>query len=199
MGFFGELFGKLFGKKKQPAFGQASDSGNITIDIREDGFVINGKKLDIPTHIKALSDVLGKPSRKTAFKTSEEDKEVYAKMHPGEILVQRVNYTWDGLGLMCYTNNGSVVNCFGICMNPAGYNAASDPKSMFKGTVLINGKPWLGVMKAGKDLEVFRKVILGSYSLVAEYTDFEQDDSTRGESSFTGIEIQLNDGADPDL
>ena len=195
MGFFGNLFGKLFGKKSNA--GPVSSKG-ITIDIREEGLVINGRKMDIPIHIKALSDVLGKP-RKTAFKTSEEDKEVYAKMHPGEILVQRINYTWDELGLMCYTNNGSVANCFGICMNPTEYKVESHPKSLFGGTVFINGKPWLGVMMAGKDLEVFRKIVLGNYSVVAEYTDFEQDDSTRDGSSFTGIEIQLNDAADLDL
>ena len=189
MGFFSNLFGK----KKLPAVGQSS---GITIDIREDGLVINEKKLDVPTHIKALSDIFGKP-RKIPCKTSEEDREVYAKLHPGEIIVQRVNYAWDELGLMCYTNNGSVVNCFGIEFNPPeSYNSASTPKKMFGGTVLINGKPWLGVMMAGKDLEVFRKIILGNYSVIAEYIDFEQDDSTRDESSFTGIEIQLNDGAD---
>ena len=189
MGFFSNLFGKLFGKKSAVS----GNLGNITIDIREDGFVINGRRMDVPIHITALSDILGKP-RRTAFKTSEEDKEVYAKMHPGEILVRRINYTWDDLGLMCYTNNGSVANCFGICLNPTDYNVESHPRSLFKGTVLINGKPWLGAVMAGKDLEVFRRIIVGSYSLVAEYTDFEQDDSTRDESSFTGIEIQLNDG-----
>ena len=194
MGFFSKLFGKLFGKKSAVS----GNSGAITIDIREDGLVINGKKMDIPIHITALSEILGKP-RKTAFKTSEEDKEVYAKMHPGEILVQRINYTWDELGLMCYTNNGSVANCFGIEFNSPDYKVESHPKSMFKGTVLISGRPWFGVMMAGQDLEVFRKIILGSYSVVAEYTDFDQDDSTRDESSFTGIEIQLNDIADPDL
>ncbi|MDE7231093.1 MAG: hypothetical protein K2N56_11490 [Oscillospiraceae bacterium] len=186
------LFDKLFGKKK-PAVSESSKA--FTIDIREDGFVINGKRMDVPIHIMALSEVLGKP-RRTGFKTSEEDKEIYAKMHPGEILVQRVNYTWDDLGLMCYTNNGSVVNCFGICLNPTDYNVDSNPKSMFGGTVLINGRPWLGVMMAGKDCDVFRNIIVGSYSLTAEYTDFDQDDSTRDESSFTGIEIQLNDGAE---
>lgn len=192
MGFFS----KLFGKKKSAV---SVNSKAVTIDIREDGLVINGKKLDVPTHIKALSDIFGKP-RKIPCKTSAEDREVYAKLHPGEIVVQRVNYAWDELGLMCYTNNGSVVNCFGIEFNPPeSYRSASTPKNMFGGTVFINGKPWLGVMMAGKDLEVFRKIVLGNYSVVAEYTDFEQDDSTRDESSFTGIEIQLNDSADIDL
>ncbi len=183
------LFDKLFGKKK---FEVKESSRGFTIDICGDCFVINGKRLDVPIHIDALSDILGKP-RKTGFKTSDEDKEIYERLHPGEVLVQRVNYTWDDLGLMCYTNNRSVVNCFGICLNETNYNVASNPKCLFGGTVLINGKPWLGEMLKGNDTEVFRELIVGSYLLTAEYTNFEQDDSTRDESSFTGIEIQLNE------
>lgn len=183
------LFSKLFGKKKYEV---KESSRGFTIDIGGGCFVINGKRLEVPIHIEALSEVLGKP-RKTAFKTSDEDKEIFEKLHPGEVLVQRVNYTWDDLGLMCYTNNGKVVNCFGICLNETDYSVASNPKCLFGGTVLINGKPWLGEMLSGKDCDVFRELIVGNYLLTAEYTDFDQDDSTRGESSFSGIEIQLND------
>lgn len=183
------LFAKLFGKNK---FEVGARSSGFTIDIRGDCFIINGKRLDVPIHIDGLSDVLGKP-RKTAFKTDAEDKEIYEKIHPGEVLVQRVNYTWDDLGLMCYTGNGSVVNCFGICMNSTDYNVASNPKQLFGGKVLICGKPWLGEVLKGKDCDVFRELIVGNYLLTAEYTDFDQDDDTRDESSFTGIEIQLSD------
>lgn len=183
MGFFA----KLFGRKKT---GGSSES--FTIDIREDGFVINGHRLDVPIHIDALSELLGSP-RRTAFKTSDEDKEIYEKMHPGETLVQRVNYTWDDLGLMCYTNNRTVANCFGIKLNKSGYKIASNPKCMFGGTVLINGRPWLPVILAGEDKEVMREVTIGGYLITAEYTDFDQDDSTRNEKSFTGLEIQLKD------
>lgn len=187
MGLFSRLFG---GKKKK--YEVKENSKGFTIDIRSDCFMINGKRLDVPIHIDALSEAFGKP-RKTSFKTSNEDREIYEKLHPGEFLVQRVNYTWDDLGLMCYTNNGSVVNCFGICLNETNYNVASNPKCLFGGTVLINGRPWLGEILGGKDSEVFRELIVGDYLLTAEYTDFDQDDSTRGESDFTGIEIQLSD------
>lgn len=183
MGFFAKLFG---GKKANNC------SEGFIIDIRENGFVINGRQLDVPIHIDALSELLGKP-RKTAFKTGNEDKEIYEKMHPGETLVQRVNYTWDDLGLMCYTNNRTVVNCFGICLNKSDYKIASNPRCMFGGTVLINGKPWLPFVLAGEDKEVMREVTLGGYLITAEYTDFDQDDPTRNEKSFTGLEIQLRE------
>lgn len=186
MGFLSSLFGK-----KGSEIGESSHE--FKIEIGENGFSINGTQLDVPIHITALSDILGKP-RRTGFKTDAEDREIYEKLHPGEVFVQRVNYTWDDLGLMCYTNNGSVVNCFGICLNKSDYNVASNPKKMFGGTVLINGKPWLDAVLAGKDLEVMRQLVVGDYSLTAEYTDFDQDDSKRDEKSFTGIEIQLNSG-----
>lgn len=182
------LFDKLFGKKTP---GVSEKSREFTIDIRDDCFMINGGRLDVPIHISALEAVLGKP-RKTSFKTDEEDREIYEKLHPGEVFVQRVNYTWDDLGLMCYTNNKSVVNCFGICLNPTDYNVDSNPKTLFGGTVLISGKPWLGEVLSGEDMDVMRELVVGSYLITAEYTDFEQDDSTRDESSFTGIEIQLS-------
>lgn len=183
MGFFS----RLFGRKKA-----GTGSEGFMIDIRENGVVINGHQLDVPTHIDALFGVLGTP-RKTVFKISDRDKEIYEKLHPGETLVQRVNYTWDGLGLMCYTNNGSVVNCFSIRLNKTNNNAASNPKCLFGGTVFINGKPWLSSVLAGEDKEVMRHVTLGGYLITAEYTDFDQDDSVRDEKSFTSLEIQLKD------
>lgn len=185
MGFFDKLFGK-----NRPETG--ARSGEFTIGIREDCFLINGKRLEVPIHIDALSEVLGKP-RRTAFKTKEEDREIYEKLHPGEELVQRVNYTWDDLGLICYTGNKSVVNCFGICLNESDYNVASNPKQLYGGKLLICGKPWLGEVLRGKDCDVLRELIVGNYLITAEYTNFDQDDDTRDESSFTGIEIQLSD------
>lgn len=185
MGFFDKLFGK-----NKPETG--ARSSEFTIDIRENCFIINGKRMEVPIHIDALSEVLGKP-RKTAFKTKDEDREIYAKLHPGEELTQRVNYTWDDLGLMCYTGNKTVVNCFGICLNETDYNVASNPKQLYGGKLLICGKPWLETVKKGEDCDVMRQLIVGTYLITAEYTDFDQDDDTRDESSFTGIEIQLSD------
>ena len=43
----------------------------------------------------------------------------------------------------------------------------------------------------GEDCDVMRELYFGEYLLTAEYTDFYQDDKTRTEKDFTGIEIQL--------
>lgn len=183
MGFFGGLFGK----KTEKASGFSSR--NYSIDIRDDCFVINGSKLDLPIHIEALAAVLGKP-RAVSFKTKAEDRAFLEKLH-SEPVTNRVNYTWDELGLMCYTYNGKVVNTFGICIQPQTNKAQSNPKSLFEGVITMNGQPWLPIVKAGKDCEVMREVHFGSYLISAEYTDFMQDDITRDETSFTGLEIQL--------
>ena len=182
MGFFSGLFGK----KTENV---SASSKYYSIDICDDGFVINGKKLDLPIHIDAIAAVLGKP-RSVSFKTNEKDREFLEDLH-SEPVTKRVNYTWDELGLMCYTLNGKVVNTFGICTQPQTNNSPSNPKGLFEGRLTINGQPWLTAVMAGKDCEVMREVHMGSYLISAEYTDFEQDDATRSETSFTGLEIQL--------
>lgn len=182
MGFFRNLFGKKTEKVSE-------FSKSFSIDICDDCFVINGKKLEVPMHIDALSAVLGEP-RAVSFKTKEEDRAFLEKMH-NEPVTNRVNYAWDDLGLMCYTYNGKVVNTFGICIQPQTNNSPSNPKGLFGGNITINGQPWLPIVKSGKDCEVMREVFVGNYLITAEYTDFDQDDDTRGETSFTGFEIQL--------
>ena len=180
------LFDSLFGKKK-PTISEKTT--NFTIDIQGDCFIINGSRLEVPMHIDALTAVLGEP-RRVGFKTKPEDREFLEKLHK-EPVTDRVNYAWDGLGLMCYTYNGKVVNTFGICMQPSDNKSPSNPKGLFGGTVLIGGQPWFPVIMRGKDCEVMRELNFGEYLLTAEYTDFDQDDSTRTEKDFTGIEIQL--------
>ena len=180
------LFDKLFGKKKPEV---SEKTTNFTIDIQGDCFIINGSRLEVPMHIDALTAVLGEP-RKVSFKTKPEDREFLEKLH-SEPVTGRVNYAWDELGLMCYTYNGKVVNTFGICMQPTDYKSPSTPKGLFGGTVLIGGQPWFPLIMQGKDCEVMRELNFGEYLLTAEYTDFDQDDSTRTEKDFTGIEIQL--------
>lgn len=182
MGFFHNLFGK-----KTEEVSEISKSHSI--DICDDCFVINGKRLEVPMHIDALSAVLGEP-RAVGFKTKQEDREFLEKLH-SEPVTNRVNYAWDELGLMCYTYNGKVVNTFGICIQPQTNNSPSNPKMLFGGRITINGNPWLPVVLAGKDCTVMRETYVGDYLITAEYTDFDQDDLTRDESSFTGLEIQL--------
>lgn len=179
------LFGGKLGKKEKGS----EDSFGFTIDIRGDCFVINGQRLEVPIHISALESVLGKP-RAEKFKTDAETRQALEAMH-GELVTKRVNYTWDALGLVCFTHNGKVADTFGIQTQKQTNNARSNAKSLFKGTITINGSPWLPVIMAGKDCEVMRQAYVGDYLITAEYTDFMQDDSTRDETSFTGLEIQL--------
>ncbi|MDE6728818.1 MAG: hypothetical protein K2J80_12920 [Oscillospiraceae bacterium] len=185
MGFM-DFFRNLFGKKIVKV---SENSAEITIDIRKHCFVINGNKLEVPIHINALSAVLGEP-RAHRFKTDAAARHVLETTR-GEPVTDRVNYTWDALGLMCYTHNGKVVNTFGIQTQKQTNGSPSNAKSQFKGTITINGQPWLPVIMAGKDCDVMRQVYVGEYLITAEYTDFDQDDSTRDETSFTGLEIQL--------
>lgn len=184
---FASFFRGLFGKKKPVKV--PDDPAEITIDIRKHCFVINGNKLEVPMHINALSAVLGEP-RAHKFKTEAKARE-YLEQSNGEPITNRVNYTWDALGLMCYTHNGKVVNTFAIQLGEQINNSPSNAKSTFKGTITINGMPWLHVIMAGNDCEVMRQAYVGDYLITAEYTDFMQDDNTRDETSFTGLEIQL--------
>ncbi len=177
---------KIFGRKPAKV---SEITKSCSIDIRGDCFVINGQKLEVPMHIDALTRILGKP-RANRFKTDDDTQRFLETLHK-EPVSNRVNYTWDELGLMCYTYNGKVVNTFGICIQPANNGSPSNPRALFGGTVTINGGAWLPVILAGEDKEVFREVKLGNYLITAEYTDFVQDDSTRDEKSFTGFEIQL--------
>lgn len=180
------LFDKLFGNKKPTV---SEKTANFTIDIQGDCFIINGSRLEVPMHIDALTAVLGEP-RRVSFRTKPEDREFLEKMH-NEPVTDRVNYAWDDLGLMCYTYNGKVVNTFGICTQPSDSKSPSTPKGLYGGKVLIGGQPWFPVVMQGKDCDVMRELYFGEYLLTAEYTDFDQDDSTRTEKDFTGLEIQL--------
>lgn len=181
------LFDRILNKKYEQA---AEETRSYTIDIRDDCFVINEERLEVPIHIDALTRILGEPRAKH-FKTKDSEREINEEI-AGEPITDRTNYFWDGMGLKAYTYNGSVVNTFGIQFIKADYETSkSGTKAKFKGTVTINGEPWLPVVLAGEDNEFMRHVYLENYLITAEYTDFEQDDSTRDESSFTGLEIQL--------
>lgn len=181
------LFDNLFNKKYEEA---SKATQSYIIDIRDDCFVVNGQRLEVPIHIEALTRAFGEPRAKH-FKTKESEREINEEIS-GEPITDRVNYFWDGLGLKAYTYNGSVVNTFGIQFAKADYETKKiGTKAKFKGTVTINGQPWFPVAMAGLDKEVFREFYVGNYLITAEYTDFDQDDATRDETSFTGLEIQL--------
>lgn len=189
MGFFNNIFNK---NKETPTTEISERSKTMTISIRDNGFIIDGKKLEIPMHIDAFSEVLGKP-RAVKHKTNAENREFLEEMH-NEPVTKRVNYAWDDLGLKCYTLNGKVVNTFGICLNPNDIYIECDPKTLFGGTVTIMGDDWFEAIMMGEDKEFIRELAIGDSILVtAEYTNPFVDDSERDKTSFTGLEIQLMD------
>ncbi|MDE7399940.1 MAG: hypothetical protein K2N06_10485 [Oscillospiraceae bacterium] len=197
MGLFDKLLKLLNKNNKTPSTEISELSKSMKIDIRNDGFIINGKKMEVPMHIDAFSAILGKP-RAVKFKTDKENREFLEEMH-NEPVTKRVNYTWDDLGLMCYTLNGKVVNTFGICLNPKEYYIESDPRTLFGGTVTIMGDDWFEAIMMGVDKEIIRDLGIGDTMLVtAEYVEPFLDDSERDKTSFTGLEIQLLNIGDED-
>ena len=175
MGLFG------FFKKKN-----AVSPADVKIELADDRIVINGKSVDIPAHINVLTAILGKPRATAGPKDNPIDKELISKP---------TNYTWDSLGVYCYTKNGSVIFCFGIRLNEGDICPKHFPSEFFSGTVTINGMPWYEAVRTlpniEKDIPFFKKIALGGYSAVIEYVDFEADPDSRTQKDYTSIEIQL--------
>ncbi len=164
-----------------------SSPSEIEINLKNDSIVINGVSVDIPTGISFFEDILGRPRRVDYPKQDDESYDL-----------RQVNYTWDKLGLCCYTKGGTVVYCFEIRLNKGDISPEHYPAEFFSGKLLINGKEWLKAVKnapttpiALGEPEFFRKLKLGRYSALAEYVDFMQDEKTRTEKDFTTISVQL--------
>ncbi len=173
---------KLFGGHKQPAV----EIKNI--NLTELGVEINGTLVDIPTHLSALAKLLGKP-RAIGFETDDEIREFLEKTEGEGMVTKRVNYAWDELGLLAYTHNGSVVNCFSIQLKPSISKNA--PRGVFGGVAAINGEDWFSVMKSGKDGMFLAEFRLGNYKIVSEKSDFQKNLADCGREDFNCVDIQL--------
>lgn len=164
---------------------------SFLINITPKGVIINGKKkFSLPCDMKKLTKIFGSP-RAAMFETDRENKEFLEAMHGQNTVTNRVNFSWDSLGVYCYTLNGKKATCFGIRITDQPIAIyPQTPKTPFRGTVTVNGSPWLEAVKRGEDCEVFFNLINGEYSVIAEYTDDETDPWKRGEQDFTEIEVQ---------
>ena len=187
----------LFGKKKTPDTSNlrpveiSERSKGITIDIRDDRLMINGKEFDIPSHIDLFKAVFGEP-RVTECETTDAMRE-YLEESSGKPVTNRANYTWDELGLECYTYDGKTVNSFCVYLSPSKYESDAAPRMMFGGTLTINEQHWLPVIKRGKK----EKAIIGKYSVIADPIDYNQRISKANETSFKRINIAANDNFAP--
>lgn len=181
MGFFDNLFG---GKKKP-------NVGVRNINLTEKGVEFDGVLVDIPTHISALEKLLGKP-RAIKFETNAGIKNTLERDAGVGMVTNRVNYAWDELGLLAYTHNGSVVNCFSIQLKPS--TSRNAPRGVFGGTALIDGEDWFSVMKSGNDGMFLIEYRLGDYKIISEKSKFGKSISDSEREDFNCVDIQLYQG-----
>lgn len=180
-----ESLKKLF---KKPAPVKAGEP--ISIDITGSGIVINGSRLSLPFDIDRISSILGAP-RAVHYETKPEDKAFFDKSYGANAVTDRTNYFWDSIGIKCYTLDSRTVNTFSVELNKGNLDYPNTTETLFKGSVTINGKPWLPQVKAGEDLDVIQQLKLGGCTITAEFTDegFDQQPHMRDEKSFTGLEV----------
>lgn len=161
MGFF-DFF------KKKPAL----DTSRLVINITENGLDVNGTSIALPCNIDALKYLFGS-ARKTVHSPVFGDEKNY-------------NYTWDRLGLYCYSHGGVIVHNISVRIN-GNPDLSYSPASLFGGICTINGENWFDVMKNGETewledeglrVPVFKRVRLGSYSVISEFTNEDLSDGT---------------------
>lgn len=192
-----EFLKRLFGKKTKVVQAQIvplQQGEAVNIDISGDRITVNKSVFTLPIDITRLIQIMGEP-RVQQFETKIADKEFLERLHGGAPVTNRANYMWDGLGIKCYTLDGTTVNTFGVELNQGFLEYPHIPQNKFAGTVTIEGRPWLPEINKGKDCdEILRELYLGNFLLTAEYVDFDSISGTPAEKDYTGIEIQNKKG-----
>lgn len=175
MGFF-DLF------RKKPAI----DAERLVIDLTENGLDVNGIHIALPCDIDALKHIFG-GARQT--------------VHPADFTPEKnYNYTWDRLGIYCYSRGGIIVHNISVRMN-GDADLSYSPSSLFKGIYTINGENWFNVMKNGETewledegfrVPVFKRTVLGKYSVISEFTNEDLSDGTAENSvDLKNIEVDV--------
>ncbi len=168
----GEFFRNLFGGGNSPKL----DPAAVSINITDKQIMVNGTPVDVPCHLDVLKKLLGSP-RKTVGKNRE-----------------NINFTWDDLGIYCYTKGNNVVYCIGVKVKFGSIKPNTDPRSTFRGTLTIGSEQWEEVMHGGVDMDgFFRQRDYPGLSLVSEYADMEVCDKNGCHGAYSGVEIQLPD------
>lgn len=178
MGFF-----NIFKKKAAPS------PETLTVNVTPKGIEINGTAVALPCPVGELTKLLGKP-REVVYQTPKSEIPPQMLAQFPELAAKRVNYAWDKLGIYCYTQANSVVNCIGV-QHRVRLQVAHTPASMFAGTLTINGCEWSSVMRGGADMEVFRQITVGGCHINSEYADFSAIEGLGTADDYTGIEIEL--------
>lgn len=176
MGFF-DLF------RRKPHI----DTERLVVNLTENGLDVNGVRIILPCNIDALKHIFGH-ARET--------------VHPAMFGREKTyNYTWDKLGIYCYSSGGSVVHNISVRMNGEA-DLSYSPASLFQGIYTINGENWFDVMKNGETqwledegirVPIFKQTTLGKYSVISEFTNEDTSDGTTESSSdLKNIEVEIH-------
>lgn len=131
MGFIKNLFGKS----------PKTQDNQITLNLVDNGFVINGHEFAFPARASELVKVLGE-ARIVADQCPESLREVYCEEYGFDIeTFHPWDYYWDELGLLARTYDHETVHKFSISLNPSKYPFPM-PKECFTGTLLVHGNHW---------------------------------------------------------
>ena len=129
------LFDKIFGNSKK------TEDNPMTLDLIDNGFVINGHPFSFPARASELLKVLGN-ARIVENQYDDKLREIYCKEHGFDIdTFCPWDYYWDELGFMARSFDHETIHMFAINLNPSKYPFQL-PKKYFTGTLLVHGNHW---------------------------------------------------------
>lgn len=162
MGFLSKLFGK-----DDPAEVDFEYQGErLSLDYSPSGMVLGGRCISLPADISEFTSILGKARR------------VKTKMG--------ANYTWDKLGVYCYTRDGKKVHTFGVFFRQGEIELETLPKNLYDGEFTINGQDWVAQLAKGENADVLISLRLGAYTATGEFACFGDP------SSYSVVELGLS-------
>ena len=172
------------------AFKKKSDVApeSLNINITDNGIQLNGALVRLPCPVDSLTAILGRP-REVVYQTPKSQINPMMLAQFPELAAKRINYTWDALGVYCYTRSDSMVNCIGV-QHKVRLKVNHTPESLFCGTLTINGIPWYEAVRKGIDMEAYRQIDIGNNSVISGYSDFSRPESLGTADDYTGIEFQ---------
>lgn len=161
----------------------------MEIDIRNDCIVIDGENIASELELDAVKKALGEPR----VQKTEPDKNYRAYMEQRrgkDYFENSKSLVWDDFGIYSHSDDGRTLISFGIVFDNSKKTALHTPKSVFPGTLKINGEDWLTAVKSGKNMfGNYCKLDLVKFVVFAEYKPGKIPLSERTENDFTLIEL----------
>lgn len=161
----------------------------MEIDIRNEEILVNGEAIAFDLPLDAFKRLLGEPR----VCREEPDKNYRAYMeerHGKDYFENSMSPVWDDVGIYSHTSTKDALMSFGIVFDNSKKTAPHTPKSVFTGTLKINGEDWLSAVKKGKDMfGNYCKLDLAKFVVFAEYKHKKVSLADCSESDFTLIEL----------